>query len=99
MTSISSNTTLPLSSDTTYDNLFPNLSNAIIPKNSLFDDIKKSKCIQTIINEISKMISNNSTKLRKEMPKKRPKMPPMFDMKSNVCVFGSWLIRVYLRSR
>jgi hypothetical protein len=55
MTSIPSNTTSLVSSDSSYDILFPNLSNAIIPKNSLFDDIKKNKCIQMIINEITKI--------------------------------------------
>jgi hypothetical protein len=55
MTTISSNTTSLTSSDTSYDNIFPDLSGAIIPKHSLFDDIKKNKCIQIIINEISKI--------------------------------------------
>jgi hypothetical protein len=40
---------------TPYNNIVPNVSNSIVPKNSLFDDIKKSKCIEIIIEELRKI--------------------------------------------
>ena len=55
MTTISSNTTSPVLSDSSYDYIFPDISGVIIPKNSLFDDIKKNKCIQIIIIELTKI--------------------------------------------
>jgi len=39
----------------TYDTLVPNVTDKITVKNSLFDDIKKSKIIETITKEIQKI--------------------------------------------
>ena len=53
MASLSSS--LPTSStDLSYTDIFPqNVSSSIIPKNSLFNDIKKNKCIQLLITELN----------------------------------------------
>jgi hypothetical protein len=50
------------------------------------------------INIISKMISNISIKLKNEIPKKRPKMPPISEIKLKISVLGSSLISVYFNS-
>ena len=44
------------------------------------------------------MISNISIKLKNEIPKKSPKMPPISEIKLNISVLGSSLISVYFNS-
>jgi len=44
------------------------------------------------------MISNISLKLKNEIPKQRPKMPPILEIKLKISVLGSSLISVYFNS-
>jgi hypothetical protein len=38
-----------------YSTLLPNITSDILPKNSLLDDIKTNKCIETVVNEINQI--------------------------------------------
>jgi len=39
----------------TYNNIFPDVSDTIVPKNSLFAEIKKSRLCETLVKEIQKI--------------------------------------------
>ena len=56
-------------SDPTYDNLFPDLSGLIKPKNTLLLEIKKSKAVEILIKELNKIPELDKHRNDKELLK------------------------------